>query len=138
MYTRGMKKNTYKFSSLGAFALVVLAAAAVFVLTGCSGGNQGFWNQIELGQVDLDSVPPGTYTGQYEAGPVKAVVSVEVAGGRIQDIEILEHRHLLGRRAERQIPSRVLSAQSVQVDTVTRATASSMVILKAIEIALSP
>jgi uncharacterized protein with FMN-binding domain len=65
------------------------------------------------------------------------VVSVEVTGGRIQSIEILEHRNLLGRKAERQIPSRVLNAQSVQVDTVTRAAASSMVILKAIEVALT-
>ncbi len=65
------------------------------------------------------------------------MVSVEVAGGRIQKIEILEHRTLLGKKAEREIPSRVLRAQSVQVDTVTRATASSMVILKAIEIALT-
>jgi uncharacterized protein with FMN-binding domain len=65
------------------------------------------------------------------------VVSVEVTGGRIQSIEILEHCNLLGRKAERQIPSRVLNAQSVQVDTVTRAAASSMVILKAIEVALT-
>ena len=48
---------------------------------------------------------------------------------------ILEHRNLLGKKADREIPSRVLKAQTVQVDTVTRATASSMVILKAIEIA---
>jgi len=40
-------------------------------------------------------------------------------------------------KAEREIPSRVLNAQSVKVDTVTRATASSMVILKAIEKALT-
>jgi uncharacterized protein with FMN-binding domain len=132
-----MKKNKDKLFRLRALALAVTAATAAFLLAGCSGGNQGFWNEIELGQVDLDSVPPGTYRGEYEAGPVRAVVSVEVAGGRIEDVEILEHRHLLGRRAEREIPSRVLSAQSVKVDTVSRATASSMVILKAIEVALT-
>jgi len=119
-------------------ALLVLLLTSLPLLSGCSSGNQGFWNEIELGQVDLDSIPPGTYTGEYEAGPVKAVVSVEVAGAKIQNIEILEHRNLLGKKAEREIPSRVLSAQSVQVDTVTRATASSMVILKAIEVALTP
>ena len=117
--------------------MIALLMASTHFLIGCSGGNQGFWNKIELREVDLDSLPPGTYTGEFEAGPVKAVVSVEVAGGSIQNIEILEHRTLLGKRAEREIPSRVLSAQSVQVDTVTRATASSMVILKAIEKALT-
>jgi uncharacterized protein with FMN-binding domain len=118
-------------------AVIVLAVAALPLLAGCSSGNRRFWNEIELGEVDLSSVAPGTYRGEYEAGPVKAVVSVEVSGGRIQNIEILEHRNLLGKKAERQIPSRVVDAQSVQVDTVTRATASSMVILKAIETALS-
>ncbi len=119
-------------------ALLVLLLTSLPLLIGCFSGNQGFWNEIELGQVNLDSIPPGTYTGEYEAGPVKAVVSVEVDGAKIQNIEILEHGNLLGKKAEREIPSRVLSAQSVQVDTVTRATASSMVILKAIEVALTP
>jgi uncharacterized protein with FMN-binding domain len=90
--------------------LQLKAIAALLFAAGCSSGNRGFWNEIEL---------------------------VEVAGAGIQKIEILEHRNLLGKKAEREIPSRVLTAQSLQVDTVTRATASSMVILKAIEIALS-
>ena len=132
-----MKKTINKSPRLLILAVIIPLIASTLVLIGCSSGNRGFWNKIELKELDLGSVPPGTYTGEYEAGPVKAVVSVEVDGERIQKIEILEHRTLLGKKAERQIPSRVLSAQSVQVDTVTRATASSMVILKAIEIALA-
>jgi uncharacterized protein with FMN-binding domain len=132
-----MKMTVDRSYHLSVVTVVVLLIASSHLLIGCSSGNRGFWNEIELKKLDLDSVPAGTYTGEYEAGPVKAVVSVEVAAGRIQDIEILEHRHLLGRKAEQEIPPRVLRAQSVQVDTVTRATASSMVILKAIEIALT-
>jgi uncharacterized protein with FMN-binding domain len=132
-----MNTTQYNFPWAPILAGMIFAVAALLLLAGCSSGNRGFWNEIELGKVDLSSIAPGTYRGEYEAGPVKAVVSVEVAGGRIQSIEILEHRSLLGRKAEREIPSRVLSAQSVQVDTVTRATASSMVILKAVEIALT-
>ena len=116
----------------------LITAAVLPTLSGCSSRSlQGFWTEIELSEVDLSSVADGTYRGQYEGGPVKAVVAVEVAGGRIRNIEILEHRTLLGKKAEREIPSRVLNAQSVKVDTVTRATASSMVILKAIEKALT-
>ena len=132
-----MKKTIYKSTRFVIGAVTILLVASLPLLTGCSSGNQGFWNEIELRQVDLDSLPPGTYTGEYEAGPVRAVVSVEVAGAQIQNLERLEHRNLLGKKAERQIPSRVLSAQSIRVDTVTRATASSMVILKAIEVALA-
>jgi uncharacterized protein with FMN-binding domain len=132
-----MNTTQYNFPRAAILAGIIFAAVILLLVASCSSGNRGFWNEIELGEVDLASVAPGIYRGEYEAGPVKAVVSVEVAGGRIQSIEILEHRNLLGRKAERQIPSRVLNAQSVQVDTVSRATASSMVILKAIEIALS-
>ena len=118
--------------------MVLITAALLPALSGCSSrSSQGFWTEIELSEVDLGSVADGTYQGEYEAGPVKTVVSVEVTGGRFRNIEILGHRTLLGKKAEREIPSRVLSAQSVKVDTVTRATASSMVILKAIEKALT-
>ena len=135
-----MRKKSRRIARSRVIAVAALAGLAVvagLLLSGCSSGNKGFWNEIELGEVDPGAVAPGTYTGEYEAGPVKAVVSVRVVDGRIQEIEILKHRHLLGRRAEQQIPSRVLSAQSVQVDAVSRATASSMVILKAIEVALT-
>ena len=132
-----MNMKICRYPRFGIATLTALAVAALISAAGCSSGNEGFWNEIQLGEVDLDSIAQGTYVGEYEAGPVKAVVSVEVAGGKIQNIEILEHRNLLGKKAEREIPSRVLRAQSVQVDTVTRATASSMVILKAIEIALT-
>jgi uncharacterized protein with FMN-binding domain len=132
-----MNKKLCRYPRFVIAALIALAVAAPLFAAGCSSGNKGFWSEIELDEVDLPSVAPGTYRGEYEAGPVKAVVSVEVAGGIIQNIEILEHRNLRGKKAEREIPSRVLRAQSVQVDTVTSATASSMVILKAIEIALA-
>jgi len=118
-------------------AAVILASAFLLAPAGCSSGKRGLWNRIELGEVHPQTLAPGTYRGEYESGPVKAVVSVQVAAGRIESIEILEHQNLLGGRAERQIPSRVVQAQSVQVDTVTRATASSMVILKAVELALT-
>ena len=112
-----MNKKICRYPRFGIATLTALAAAALLFSAGCSSGNKGFWNEIQLGEVDLDSIAQGSYAGEYEAGPVKAVVSVEVAGGRI--------------------PSRVLRTQSMRVDTVTRATASSMVILKAIEIALT-
>ena len=118
-------------------AAIVLALGVVLVAAACSGGERAFWSRIELGEVHPETLAPGTYRGEYEAGPVRVVVSVQVAAGRIESIEILDHQHLLGGRAERQIPARVVEAQSIQVDTVTRATASSAVILKAVEIALS-
>ena len=83
-----MKKKSRKFARSSVIPLIGLAVIAASLLAGCSSGNQGFWNEIELEDVDLNSVLPGTYTGEYETGPVRAVVSVKVEGGRIQYIEI--------------------------------------------------
>lgn len=66
---------------------------------------------------------------------VAADVSATVRNHKITDIKILRHKNERGQRAE-VIPQRVLAAQSLKVDTVSGATNSSKVILKAIENAL--
>jgi len=130
-----MKKAPARISSVA----LLIAVLPIFLALSCcsSSSGQGSWKDIEIGEVDPSSLADGTYEGEHESGPVKAVVAVEVSGGKILGIELVEHRNLLGKKAERQIPSRVVAAQSVKVDAVTRATASSLVILKAIEIALT-
>jgi uncharacterized protein with FMN-binding domain len=79
--------------------------------------------------------PDGIYTGSYEILPVKAVVRVSVEDGEMTDISILEHQNGLGGKAER-IVNDVLERQSLNVDVVSGATASSKAILKAIENAI--
>ncbi len=93
-------------------------------------------DQVTIGQIDLGGVPDGTYQGEYDLVLVKAAVLVHVADGRIDKIDLLEHIHGRGGAAE-SILTDVVQAQSLQVDTVTGATGSSKVILKAVETALS-
>ena len=64
-----------------------------------------------------------------------AKVSVTVKDNKITDITLLNHKNERGKPAE-VIPEKVLKAQSLQVDTISGATNSSKVILKAIENAL--
>ena len=61
---------------------------------------------------------------------------VRVQDHIIKDIEITKHRHDKGAAAEK-ITEDVIRKQSLQVDVVTGATASSKIILKAIENALT-
>ena len=67
--------------------------------------------------------------------PVSAKVSVTIKDHRIESIELLEHNNGQGAGAE-VIPSIVVEKQTMQIDTISGATYSSKVILKAIENAL--
>jgi len=62
-------------------------------------------------------------------------LTVTVAGGKITAIDIQRHDHGRGAAAEK-ITDRIIAEQSLQVDTISGATYSSKVILKAIEKAL--
>ena len=82
-------------------------------------------------------LPDGAYQGRYDGGMVKASVEVTILTGIIRRIDILDHECGLGKPAEA-IVNDVVAAQSLDVDAVAGATYSSMVILKAIEMALTP
>jgi len=91
--------------------------------------------QLDVMDVDLELISDGTYTGEYSAVPVSAKVDVTIKDHRIESIELLEHNHGQGDGAE-VIPSIVVEKQTLQIDSVSGATYSSKVILKAIENAL--
>lgn len=90
---------------------------------------------INVRKIDLSKISDGTYLGSFDALEVGADVNVTVNNHKITDIKIVHHKNERGQKAE-VIPERVISAQSLQVDTVSGATNSSKVILKAIEVAL--
>lgn len=90
---------------------------------------------IKISNVNLTEIADGTYLGSYDAYTIAADVSVTVSNQKITDIKLLRHKNERGQKAE-VIPNRVLKAQSLEVDTISGATNSSKVILKAIENAL--
>jgi len=90
---------------------------------------------ISISNNDFSAVKDGTYKGSYDAMRIAADVSVTVSNHKITDIKLLRHKNERGQGAEI-IPQKVIAAQSLEVDTVTGATNSSKVILKAIENAL--
>ncbi len=115
-----------KLKSLLNITVMVL----VFIISGCMNVDR-----IMIEDINLQNVKDGQYTGEYSMGPVKAVVLVSVQDHIIKDIEITKHRNGKGAGAEK-ITDDVIRKQSLQVDVVTGATASSKIILKAIENAL--
>lgn len=92
-------------------------------------------SDITISDVDLSKVSDGTYTGSYKVFPVAAIVKVTVNDHKITGIDLVKHDNGQGAAAE-VIPDHVVEAQTLDVDIISGATASSKVILKAIENAL--
>jgi uncharacterized protein with FMN-binding domain len=91
--------------------------------------------EIKVTNIDVSKIKDGVYTGSCDALIIGAKVKVEVKDHKISSISFIEHKYDRGKPAEA-ILQRVVSAQSLEVDTVSGATNSSRVILKAIENAL--
>ena len=91
--------------------------------------------EIKIENVDLSTISDGKYTGSCDASYIASEVSVTVKDHKITDISLLKHKNERGKPAE-VIPGKVVEAQSLKVDTISGATNSSKVILKAIENAL--
>lgn len=114
--------------------LVGLAIGAKFLLD-----VQNYQSQIadmQISEIDLSSVPDGTYEGSYDADLIKVKVLVDVKDHKITNIDLVQHDNGKGGPGEAVIPE-VIAAQSLDVDAVSGATNSSKVILKSIEIAIS-
>ena len=87
---------------------------------------------------DLNQLNDGVYRGNYELTdtPVKVTLDVVIQDQRISKIEIIKHTSSpIGKKSEKIIES-VIEKQSLEVDVISGATASSKTILKAIENAL--
>lgn len=92
-------------------------------------------HDIQIGDVHISGIRDGIYTGAYNAGYICAKVEVTVKDGEIVNINLLQHDNERGALAEK-ITDRVITEQKVEVDAISGATNSSMVIKKAIENAL--
>jgi uncharacterized protein with FMN-binding domain len=127
------------------FAVAVLAAAALvsaLALGSCKAidnmNKKGdAIKSIEIASIDLSQVKDGSYEQSEDYGLDTAKVRVAVKGGRIEGVELLEHKHGPGEKhSGKPVIERVIEKQSLQVDVVSGATGSSKVVLKAIEGAL--
>lgn len=92
--------------------------------------------EITFADVNLEEIEDGIYEGECDAGYIYARVKVEISGGRIVSLQLLEHRNERGASAESVIDA-VQAEQKIDVDAVSGATNSSKVIKKAIENAVS-
>ena len=85
--------------------------------------------------LDISDVPDGVYVGEYDVDFIYAKVEVTVQNRVITNIDIVEHKNGRGSPAEI-VVDRIIEEQKIDVDAVSGATNSSIVIKKAVENAL--
>ena len=90
---------------------------------------------LSVEEVNLKTIPDGTYDGECDVDLIYARVRVTMEEGNIAKIELLEHKNERGKRAEIVI-NNMIKEQKIDVDAVSGATNSSKVIKSAVENAL--
>ncbi len=90
--------------------------------------------EVESMEVDIAAVSDGTYTGTGTGFASDITVEVTVSGGAITEIVVLEQNDTASfwGIAEEDTINRILDAQSVEIDAVSGATASSVGIIEAV------
>jgi len=110
----------------------------VTVLTMMAACNSTKFSEIQAKLPEMKYKPDGTYRGSYDLSgtPVKVTLDVTVLHGNIGGITIIKHFcSPIGKKAEK-IVDRIIEEQSLGIDAISGATASSKAILKAVEDAL--
>lgn len=125
-------KKTIKIFSI----IILLFFIAIAILMGSAIYRQNKQiNNMEFSKVDMFSVADGTYEGISETQWVKVTVEVAVEDHKITNIKIVRHENGKGAKAE-EIINAMIAKNTYDVDAVSGATVSSIVIKNAVNKAL--
>lgn len=91
--------------------------------------------ETNIGEIDISGIPDGVYAGEYDVNFIYVKVEVTVQSGEMTNITLLEHKQERGKAAEA-IVQDMIAERKIDVDAVSGATNSSIVIKKAVENAL--
>lgn len=93
---------------------------------------------ITINDVNLTTIADGEYEGKFDAILAGAHVKVTVKNKKITAIDIIKKKHGPGKKYSAEgLTDTVIEKQSLKVDTISGATGTSKIILKAIELALT-
>ena len=131
-----MKLSRYRILSFTAiFLFLIVLIFTAFYLKSVADYKRSV-KETTFSNLDISNVPDGAYVGEYDVDFIYAKVEVTVQNGVITNIDILEHKNGRGSRAE-VVVDRIIEEQKIDVDAVSGATNSSIVIKKAVENALT-
>jgi uncharacterized protein with FMN-binding domain len=115
-------------------SILCLMSLVIIIFASCSSE----YKNIQTELPSLINKPDGVYRGEYDLSgtPIKVTLDVTIQNNAITLINLVEHKcSPIGKKAEK-ITIRIIEQQSLNVDVIAGATASSKSILKAVEKAL--
>lgn len=118
--------------------IIVVIAFATISMTGYLMSVKKYQNDVKnitFAEINMEDIKDGIYVGDCDVNFIYAKVQVTVKNGKLENIELLEHKNERGAAAER-IVKDIKETQNIDVDVVSGATNSSIVIKKAVENAL--
>ena len=121
--------------------IVVISVLGFLIIAGVATGifawrfNNG-WRSIVIENVDLARIPHGVYEGEAKNFHDSAKVRVTVQDHRMAAIEILKNSPSGNNDEMEQLAERIIASQSPDVDVISGSSASSKVLLKAVDNAL--
>jgi uncharacterized protein with FMN-binding domain len=118
-----MKIKTPKKSLI---LMSIFQCCIIFLLLSCT-------LATKIGKPIDKSLKDGVYEGIYRGGPNSARVMVTIENNKIADIELKSHAAWMGKKAEEIILERIIEQQTTDVDVVSGATNSSIVIMNAVQ-----
>lgn len=92
---------------------------------------------VDIESIDLSQIEDGQYTGEYKNARWTNEVIVTVKDHKITDIEHTKSNNSAQIEVFKEIIENVINEQTVDIDTVSGATATTNSLLKAIEDALN-
>ena len=124
------KKKRYRLVLLLLFAISIM-------LFGC-GESGPDPNSVEdpTGSLDFSTIPDGTHRGTFTYGAFNYIVDVVAEDGEVIDIIVIQNKDNAPSIEAESVLSRIVEAQSLEVDGISGATVSSRSLMKAVENAL--
>jgi len=123
---------------IGLVVLLLVSGAAVFILMGRKVAE---FAKQDFSMIDISKLPDGTYQGSASAVLVNAQAEVTVHAGHITEVKLLKHGHGPGYGAET-LCDKIVEANSPDIDGISGATASSVIVktavLEALKNGISP
>jgi uncharacterized protein with FMN-binding domain len=136
MLKKGRKEMSKTKKVLGFIAVILIIAVIGFSISLMTiNNNLEELANSPISNIDISGSIDGIYSGSYEEFPVSAEVKVTVENQKITKIDLIKHVTGQGREAEA-ITDEVIESQRLDIDTISGATYSSKVILKAIQNAM--
>lgn len=130
-----MKKRTKKIIIINLLIVFIIIAVISLVSRSVSREFDAYLQEVTIENPDLSEVPDGIYAGEVNTPIIQVSLNVHVKDHAITQIDLLRHRNGKGEEGEKVI-DRILDKQRIDVDTVSGATYSSIVIQDAVQRAL--